>query len=211
MKNLTAGFWIRAAARISDLIIVFIVSFLILFANLEKVNNNWHFINNSMFYVWGLSFITILFTWFILIPYLTNGQTLFMKLYRIKIIYKDKHELISLIKREFMYSIYWIFMTLIFVLIINHTLIFEYSIKDQSQFSDWNKFRINIFTSVGMLGTVIQFIFSISIAVRKNKDGLHDKISNTETIWINKYVEVEEKEEIVIKPRLVKNEDVIWV
>ncbi|MCK5867753.1 MAG: hypothetical protein KAG14_05075 [Mycoplasmataceae bacterium] len=133
---------------------------------------------------------------------------------RIKIIFNNEKIFLSIIRREFLFSLTWMFMNLLTMVVVNHTLIHKFSLTNQENitYSDWEKLRKNIITSVGSIMIVIQFIYAISIFVRGEKKGLHDSQSNTWTIWVNKYInKPKEIKETKIKPRLMVNNPVLWV
>ena len=213
MENKRTGFWIRFAARILDLLVVCSAAVLSAYFMMDK-NGGLHFKEDYLFYVWSIEFSTMLFIWFILIPVLTNGFTPFMWVCRIKIDFNGQNRWMAILKRELFYSVYWIFMTIFVATVINHTLIGNYAKSTQKGivYSDWDKLRIGIVSSVGSILIVIQFIFSISIFVRGSKKGLHDTYSNTWTVWINKHTkEAKVKVKLEIKPRPVNNNPVEWV
>lgn len=167
-----------------------------------------------MFYIWSSFTSILLFVWFIIIPFMTKGTTPMMWALRIKIIFESKKLFLSLIRRELFFSLTWIFMNMITMVVVNHTLIHKFSLTDQSKitYSDWEKLRKNIVASVGSIMIVLQFIFAISIFVRGDKKGLHDSQSKTWTIWMNKFVDKpKETNEIKIKPIMIENNPVIWM
>ena len=213
--NKTAGFWIRFFTRLLDSIVVFALSgtFLYLIVDIEN-NVIKSFKLDILFYFWVLFFIFLLITIFILIPYFLNGQTLFMKLFRIKIEFKLKNKLFSLIIRELFFSISWIFMSLLIATMINHTLILKFASTSFSKlnFTNFEIFRIYVIRSFGGIITLIQFCFLISIIVKQDKIALHDIQSKTRVVWINKFFEkIQEKKTVRIKPVLIKNNPVIWI
>lgn len=213
MKNLNAGFWIRLSARLLDLIFILLISFISLYPNLQKNNNEWQFVNNVAFYIWLFTFMFMVFGYFIVLPFVWNGQTIFMRLLKIRIKFNNDENIFkSILIRESMFSLMWIFMAILYGLLINHTLAFKYSLRNQKDlFSDWERVRINLFATVGSIYMTVQFIFAISIVIRKNKIGLHDSTSNTETIWINKMIKEKKNKKIEIKPKQINNNEVIWV
>lgn len=213
MLNKKTGFWIRLVVRLFDLILVsaIAVSFLFLIMN---HSNGWSFKEDWMYYIWTLMYVAMLFMWFIIIPIYFGGQTLFMKLFRIKIIFNDNNKLSSMIKRELVFSIMWMFMLVVVALVINHTLISKYvsTKQDNISYSSFEKLRTGTVTAIGSILTVTQFVFAISIFVRGANKGLHDTQSNTWTVWKNKYIEKPKtKKKIKILPKPVNNTPVNWV
>ncbi len=214
MVNRKAGFWIRVLGRLIDLLLLFTIVIASSYLMLER-SGGWHFKWNWLFYLWNIELIVLILFFFIFIPLVFNGKTIGMFVVRIKISFKDKNKKIkSIIIRELLFSINWIFMSLLVLVLINHTLIIKFvsTKKDTIKFTNLENLRISIITSIGGVTGILQFIFAISIIVRGEKQGLHDSQSNTETIWINKFTNKEEKpQEIKIKPKPVINNTVIWM
>ncbi len=214
MINRKAGFWIRVLGRLIDLFLLFTIAIASSYLMLER-NGGWHFKSNWLFYLWNIELIILILIFFIFVPLLFDGKTIGMFVVRIKISFKNKNKKIkSIIIRELLFSISWIFISLLVLVLINHTLIIKFvsTKKHTIQFTNLENLRISIITSIGGVIGILQFIFAISIIVRGEKQGLHDSQSNTETIWVNKFVDKEEKlQEIKIKPKPVVNNTVIWV
>ena len=215
--NKIAGFWIRFFVRILDSMVVFVLTGIFLFFIIDinvKNESIEGFKSNILFYILILFFIFLLSMVFIVTPFFLKGQTLFMKLFKIKIEFKTKNILFSLIMRELFFSIGWMFMSLLVATIINHTFILKFASLNfnQSEFSYFEIFRIYIVRSFGAIILLIQFCFWISIIVREDKVGLHDLQSKTRVIWINKFVEKTKKIAITrILPQKIKNNPVIWI
>ena len=213
MINKKTGFWIRFIARLTDFVFVGVASVLVAYL-LMDTKGSIHFKKGYMFYVWSLITTILIFSWFVLIPWLTKGVTPMMWVLRIEIVFNSDKVFKSIIRREFFFSLTWIFMNLMTMVIINHTLIHKFSLTNQSKltYSDWEKLRKNIMASIGSILIVIQFIFAISIFVRGDKKGLHDSQSNTWTVWTNKFVDKPtETKEIKIKPKMIGNNPIIWI
>lgn len=178
-------------------------------------SGGWHFKYGWLFYIWSLEFIALIVGMFIVLPLLNNGQTLSMKLLKIKIFFEDEKKITSILKREIFFSLNWIVMILLISIVINHTLFTEFAKVDQKNinYTDLEKLRIGVITSISSLLMVMQFIYAISIFVRGDKKGLHDTQSKTKTIWVHKFVEVKQKyiKAIVIKPQPVNNIKVDWI
>ena len=209
--NKRAGFWIRFLGRFIDLTIVFAILVSFSFLGLEK-SDRWQFKNDWFFYIWTLLGIILISTLFIFIPY-KKGWTIGMFICRIKIENNNKNKLGSIIKREYMFSITWIFLLLLVAVVINHTMINEYMQTKQKDisYSNWEVIRISIISSVSSILLLVQMIFGISTIVRKPKGSLHDEYSKTNTVWMNKYTQVVLRKEVVsIKPTLIKQNVVEW-
>lgn len=219
MENKKTGFWIRLLSRLIDLAIIF--SFMIISSvlMLEKIDGQWQFKENWMFYLWIILLMTLVFILFILLPVLLNGITLGMFITRIKIKFKDdESKWRSILVREMFFSISWIFICFLIMSLINHSLIIMFTSVDKkwterfSNLSPIDKLRVNLVTSLSAILIVIQFIYVISIIVRGEKKGLHDTHSNTSTIWVNKWVEKQKNpKQIKISPRPVNNNSIDWI
>ena len=121
---------------------------------------------------------------------------------------------VSIIKRESLFALTWIFMNILTMTVVNHTLIHKFSLTNQDNlsYSGWEKLRKNIVASVGSIMVVVQFIFAISIFVRGDKKGLHDSQSKTWTVWTSKFIDKPiEKIELRIKPKMIEKNLVIWI
>lgn len=216
MKTLSApaGFWIRFITKILDFIWPIVASVGILFALLVK-KQNYQFKEDWGYYVWTIVTITLIIISFIVIPYFTKGRTLAMYITRIKIVPEDENKLlVSLIKREAVFSLSWVFMLLLAMAVINHTLINDFAKKDQSKidYSIFEKIRMGIISAAGTVVIIIQLIACIGIIIKKDKKGFHDNASNTTTVWINKFVSKPQEKTIKpIQPRPVNDEIVEWV
>lgn len=137
-----------------------------------------------------------------------------MFLLKIKIKFNNKKSMfLDLIRREVFFSIVWIINIFLLMTVINHTMINSVITNDMGNFNTWENFRLSIFGSINSILILFQWIFAISVIVRKNKEGLHDKFSNTETIYINKFVEVKNESKRVksFKPFLINKPKVEWV
>ncbi len=220
MINKTANFWIRFLGRILDILLVFVLfgSLLFLIVNIKyKPKINIQFKNIYLFYIWFILLDLYLFFYFIIFPFFFNGQTLSMKILKIKIQFNEKNKFISLIKRELFFSLGWILMSLIVIIVINHTLIIKFAQLNSRKiwiynFSIWENFRLIIFRIFAFFVTVIQFVLLISIVIRENNIGLHDVFSKTRTIWTKKFINIENNEnEKRIKPKPIKNKPVEWI
>lgn len=212
-ENVSAGFWIRFITKAFDLILVLGIFIPLILVFTNKVGDNRVFKEDYMFYIYFLIFILLTFLVFIVIPHFNKGQTIFMWLFRIKIINENKNKFWALIKREVFFAMFWILMALMIITFINHTMATKFlSVKQKEiKYTNWELVRRNCVISVGSVSLMIQFIFSISIIVRKNKQGLHDKFSKTRTVWKNKFIEHETKKQIQIKIKEIKNNPVEWV
>lgn len=214
MDNKKTGFWIRFLARISDLVITLSWITVSAYLMMDHSSAGWRFNETYEFYLWVIEFTTTMLLWFILIPYWTNGYTFSMWMLRIRMVFDGENKLISIIKREIFFSVSWIVMGILVGTIINHTLIYKYAKSNQENisYSNLEKLRTGIVTSIASVLMVCQFVFSMSIFVRGDKKGLHDTQSKTWTVWTNKFVKkTEEKKIETIKPRRVNNNPIEWI
>lgn len=212
--NAPAGFWIRLLTKAIDFILPMIISVGILFALIEK-NTHYEFKETYGYYVWTIVTVVLIITSFILIPYLTKGRTLAMYLTRIKIVPEDANKLlISLIKREVLFALSWVFLLLLSMAVINHTLVNEFARNDQKNvvYSDTDNIRIGIVSSAGTIIIILQLIAVVGIMIKRDKRGFHDRASNTSTVWVNKFIELPKEKFIKqIQPRPVNDEEIEWI
>lgn len=212
--NAPAGFWIRLLTKIIDFILPMIISVGILFALIEK-HTHYEFKGDYGYYVWTIITAILLLISFIGIPFLTKGRTLAMFLTRIKIVPEDESKwLISLVKRETLFSLSWVFLLLLSMAVINHTLVNDFARNDQKNivYSDVDNIRIGIVSSAGTIIIILQLISVVGIMIKRDKKGFHDRASHTSTVWVNKFIELPKEKFIKqIQPRPVNDEVVEWI
>lgn len=214
-KNKIAGFWIRLLARIIDLIFFGSISLFIAFFSVQK-KVIWEFKEPFLFYIWSIATIIIIFLYFCILPLFFGGKTIGMFICRIKIKFKNYSKFKSILKREFCFSLTWIFLLILVTIIINHTLISKYASTNQKQiiYSDFELLRKSTLTAIGGICVLLQMICSISIVVKKPGPAIHDQFSETETVWIYKYSKTKKQQSneiISIKPQLIKQEIIEWI
>lgn len=233
-QNKVSGFWIRLLGRLIDLVIVgaFVVLFGWLLTGqvptevqpfplkekwlLEKGTTVLGFVEPWEFYVWAVSTMILIAIEFILIPWLTKGRTPGMFICRIKIKFNNNKIFLSILKREIFYALTWIWSTLMLMVIINHTMINQFALTDQdlnNDYTSWELARISVLTVLTSFPMFLMFGSAISIVIRKGRIGFHDTMSDTTTVWENKFVEIEKQENeiISIPPMPVKNKLVEWI
>ncbi len=209
MKKATpSGFWRLFGSRIIDLSIVTILSVLTLFLFIDK---NKHFNPSYGFYIWSILTVLYMLIIMIAIPLATKGISIGMFIIRIKIISLRGSLYFNFLKREIAYSIAWIFVILLSMSVINHTLINQVAeIKGtitvgetkKSLLTNWEKTRITLCGSISGLITFIQMWLAITIIPNKNKRGWLDRWACTQVVRISSFtsLEQEEKEGEIIKP-----------
>lgn len=226
-ENKVVGFWMRFLGRLIDLVVVGGLVVLIGWLTTSqiptevqpdpnKVTTVLGFAKPYEFYVWALSTMSLFAINFILVPFLTKGRTFGMFVCRIRIVLPEKKAFLAILKREMLFSGTWIWSTFLLMTLVNHTLINQFALTDQSLNNDYTAGEsarlavLSVFASVPMF---LMFGSAISIVVRKNKSGFHDSFSNTKTVWEKKFVEikVDEVENISIQPMPVKNNSVEWI
>lgn len=255
--NKPAGFWIRFLARFLDIVIFIAILIGTAFAFLVKsayqfgpshdIHNSpiiyaaqYHFESVGNYYGWIIISIITLLVLFILIPMFTNGRTLWMMVFRIKIDFnEDKSKpwikrfagrFLPLIKRE-MFTSLTLVINMVLVLALFDKDIFNkftyfskkrmtefednYGIKSSDIFTTWDNLRIAIVTTFASILFVTQMVMALSIIVRKQRLGLHDSFSKTRTIWESRKIELKdnqtEEQVTSFRPRLVKREPIEWL
>ena len=213
-ENKIAGFWIRLVSKLFDVVVFASITILIAHFFLQRENGYLKFVEPWTFYVWAFLAILLLLLIFIIIPILFNGQSLGMFIFRLKIIFENpRKKFLTMIKRELAFSGIWIINLFFLIIFINHTLINKLAIEQKNvEYLNFEKIRIGVFTSVGSISFIIQWIFSFSIIVRNNKIGIHDKISSSKVVFKYKLVKISKSEPLnSFKPFMIKNAKVEWM
>ena len=213
-ENKIAGFWIRLVSKLFDVVVFASITILIAHFFLQRENGYLKFVEPWTFYVWAFLAILLLLLIFIIIPILFNGQSLGMFIFRLKIIFENpRKKFLTMIKRELAFSGIWIINLFFLIIFINHTLINKLAIEQKNvEYLNFEKIRIGVFTSVGSISFIIQWIFSFSIIVRSNKIGIHDKISSSKVVFKYRLVKISKSEPLSsFKPFMIKNAKVEWM
>lgn len=211
--NQSAGFWLRLLSRLIDLIIVFILISITVYFSLKKVNEVYVFKKNWLFYIWSLSSSLFMLFFTTLVPIITRGKSIGNFLTKTKIISKQKFWK-SIIYRELFFGLAWSFIIFSFTFLLSPRVLIE-AITNANQQVNLNRldeFKFAFLSTFAGVTIFAQFIFSISILVKKGGNSLIDSLSNSNVIRINKFVDTPKKEkQIIIKPRLIKNAPVNWL
>ncbi|MCR8612902.1 MAG: RDD family protein [Mycoplasma sp.] len=216
----TIGFWRRALARLIDLLLVFVFSYLILFICVVKINSVWEFRESYLFYIWALSTVALLLIEMVLIPILTKGYTFGFWSVKIKVESTNNNYINTIIKREIFYGFGWAFIMLMVTAVINHTLIFtitriKSSINGDSnllkQLSIWDKTRISIVGSFSSILTFIQIFVAITIIPNNENRGFHDRSANAFIIQPKKTKEVAKQYTEKLQPVKINDTQVRWL
>jgi len=198
-ENKKANFWIKLLAKLIDLLPVTAFSIGILFSMMSHSSGKWVFNEVWMYYVWNIVLITLIALMFLVIPLITKGKTLGMWITRIKIV-ADKDLRKRILKREIFFAWTWIFMAILVLSVINHTLIYKFAStkNNKENLTSWENLRIGIASGIGSISIIIQMFLGISGVVRSDKRALHDVYAETNVVWINKFIVVE-------KPKVLKS------
>ncbi|AWX42531.1 RDD family [Metamycoplasma cloacale] len=202
--NKKANFWIRLLATLIDVIIFLIFSVISSFATFDYQNAK--LIHNALYYFWLINLILFLLIYFILIPIFAKGKTLGMTICRIKIISTDKTEKFSkaVFNRQRLFSFVWMIIFALFAILISPETFIKASTKGMTKDQLTTVQFGFLMIPIALIG-IASFtqLFLIMSNARSNRVGLNDKFSSTETVWINKYEEIEEEEiiERIIKPK----------
>ena len=212
-----AGFWIRLFARIIDFIILLIITNAILFICLINKNGEWVFRYNWLFYIWSLILAFGILGLFVLLPICNQGRSIGQAICRIKTISLDGNLKHAIIQKEMFFGIAWTIMVLIVMIVINHTLILQLSHrvwnpKNAPKLSVGEKTRISVVGTLSSFLIFIQIFLAVTIIPNKNKQGFHDKISNSLTIKKETMKMFKKEKEInKVLPKKIRNEAIEWV
>ena len=208
------GFWIKFLSRGIDMLIL--MAFILGSGVVSlDANHNWEFYTPWKFYVWILiSIMAILFFSFVL-PVVSKGKTIGMRIFKLEFVCKNKLPN-SVIKREFIYSGIWIINLLLLAFLINHKMINTYIKGSAHKFTGLDAFRVSIVGTIGSVSVTVQMVFAISTIIRSDNNALHDVIAKTSIVYKNKFVEIKDKNKIGIKleklkPKLIEKVEIKWI
>lgn len=183
----------RIFARFFDMLLLSIISIgvfcaLTLWIIINHKNNyNEKMFSGMLLLSFFISFC-IFFIYFIIIPYLWKGYTIFKKIFKIKTheLINDKNFFIDLIKKElfiwfFFFIINFIFSIILFFYpkpldILNKLLTFNFNFSDEYIF-------IPIFQFMYVIFFIPILIITIHLSLNSKKRTLHDYFSNTCVIY----------------------------
>ncbi|AWX69481.1 RDD family protein [[Mycoplasma] anseris] len=202
--NLKANFWIRLLATLLDSLIflVFFVTTSFFAFDYQKAK-----IHNILYYVWLIDQIIFLLIWYILIPIFWYGKTFGMWICRIKVIKTNSNEKFSkvIFDRQRLFAFLWMIIFTIFAILISPQT-FEQAALIGIKKEDLTNTQLAFLLIPTILIGLASFVqlFLIITNARNNRIGLNDTFSNSFTVWINKYEEIEDPNQnlIEIKPRI---------
>ncbi len=216
--NKPVGLFKRLISRMIDFAFIAIISIgsIFIFAKPHKTgpatfNSPW------TFYVWALSTILSISIFMIAIPLSVKGASIGMKIMRIKVVSHKKNIYKAILKREIAFSISWIAIALLGMLILNHTLIDAAArIKGYKHpldhLNNFEKTRITFVGSISGLIWFIQMWLCITVIPNKDKRGWNDKWSQTSVVSANKKITKNNNKEVKkIAPINVENNKVEWI
>lgn len=158
----------RAGALLVDYLIWYLIYTVMVLVFFLKSNGAPTVSGNLMYYkeafdiiiktpAFSLTYLGIICIWEVIIPLITNGQSITKKIFRIKVVNEKKSKIILVIR------------SLIKILILNPYGVIAYLIGDAI-----NGNYINI------ISNILSVIFILSVVlVFKDKRSLHDRITNT--------------------------------
>ncbi|MCV3733782.1 RDD family protein [Mycoplasma enhydrae] len=206
--NRKAHFWIRVLASLIDLtlFIIFAIgtSFLVFnYKNVDFYTTN--ILNRELIYrMWLFSLILVLFLLYILIPVIFKGQTIGMLTCKIKIIStKSKRKLWKTVfDRQRLFSFLWMFVLLAFMLVSTDAFL------KATKGNKLNMVEKIVFSLPATLATIainLEIIMILS-GVGASRLNWNDKFSQSQTVWIDKYDEIDMEEELDKKISPIKRE-----
>lgn len=230
--NKKAGFWVRFGSLIIDLILFCLIGISSSLFCLKKEIvlddpkiDIYQVKNDFTYFLWLLLLIILITIQFILIPLLSNGRTIGMIITKLDIDFYDKNKYKSILKKIEIGPFIWIvliclFMCFVWPKTINKMVIFSYiktnfsesdqKVQNLKELLDTNKWTLletifyTIPSALSPMILLIQLFFLISVGFRGNKTSLVDKFSNSQVIYKNKFIDVENNEIKLVKP--IKNE-----
>ncbi|MCV3753537.1 RDD family protein [Mycoplasma enhydrae] len=206
--NRKAHFWIRVLASLIDLtlFIIFAIgtSFLVFnYKNVDFYTTN--ILNRELIYrMWLFSLILVLFLLYILIPVIFKGQTIGMLTCKIKIIStKSKRKLWKTVfDRQRLFSFLWMFVLLAFMLVSTDAFL---KATKGNKLNMVEKIVFSLPTTLATIAINLEIIMILS-GVGASRLNWNDKFSQSQTVWINKYDEIDMEEELDKKISPIKRE-----
>ncbi len=222
-QNKVVKFWPKLLSRIIDILIIGAILTGSAYFMFTKVAGQTQLKAAWMFYVWAIGVALAFFVFTIGLPLIWNGKTIGNFITRTKIV-ANQNLRRSIIKRELLFGWAWVLLTLLFMALINHTLLLNavksntHSVFNAStsstppRFVGWDAVRVSIFSTAAGIILISQMISAISGLVKKSGISFHDEFAGSKVVWINKF----EKEGIAtkkkeIQPKPVKNNPVVWI
>lgn len=234
-ENKKAGFWIRFASLIIDLIIFCSISISSSLMCIDKVDfielNTSIFQVNRIYYIWIVLMIILISIQFIAIPLFFNGKTIGMFILGLNLHFNDKKIFSSIMKRIELGPLLWIIIFIIFFsfiwpstinkLIVNAYINDNYKVQNDlsvevKQLLQDNKLSTleNAFyaipSTMSPIVVMLQLFLLISTGFKGTKISLLDKFSNSQIVYKNKLIVNEVKNIEIIKPEKNINCNIIW-
>ncbi len=201
----------RTFTRFFDLLFTFIIIiafFFIIFSNLFQINlynvQNWDLIQSWQIFLFTFIIFLTIFIYFIIVPFLCRGYTIFSKIFKIRI-YSTSLQIVNE-KYKCFKNLHWIFfvqlliresLTCLVMVIVtvflgitsffakNDVLSFLLSVTT-NEASNQNVVEI-VFQSLYTIAAILDFILILNVAFTNKKRSFTDHISNTVVV---KMVEV---------------------
>lgn len=218
MKSIkkTAGFWIRILSILIDLTLFCIIA---ISSSLIAIQNN----NNLLtiipwgYYLWMTLVIFEILILFIVIPILSKGRTIGMWCCQINLISLKKEPVwLMVIKKNQLYSFLWIFSILVSMSFISPQLCQKmYDISNQAidgtlKLEPWEAAMLAIPSTTSGIVIFVNIFTVLSINMNKNKQGINDKLTETQMIYSRRFVEVfDEQNKVILKEEVIRRE-LIW-
>ncbi|QJG66401.1 RDD family protein [Mycoplasma phocoeninasale] len=203
--NRKANFWIRLLATIIDLLIfiAFAISssFLVFNYKLGEYINKWNY------YVWLTLLILMLNIFWIIIPILFQGQTIGMMICKIKIIPQEAKTKLSraIFDRQRLFAFTWMIIFALFIIFVSPELFIKAAKinRNSGKLETLERVFVLIPTALASFATFAE-IFLVISNVKESRIGINDNLSNTYTVWKNRFDKSEEIQEIkaIIKPKI---------
>ncbi|WP_156768874.1 hypothetical protein [[Mycoplasma] mobile] len=201
-KNRVVGFWYRLFIILMDLIVA--LSLPIGFSVLVIKPNNT--IDNLGYYLWSFSIIIWFFLYWVIIPFLFRGFTLFRWIFRTKLALKNNEEsklnliwFIAILKNQTFTSLSWIVIVFLSMTLINPELAFRIasSTPGNNLVSNQNnqtqklidQALIAIPSTFSTFLVFLNFFIIITSGIRKDSLTIVEVFSKTKLIYLNKFEE----------------------
>ncbi len=236
--NEKAKFGSRLASTLIDILffcIIGITSSLICIKKelVQDINTEIYLVKNDYFYfLWLFILILSLSILYILIPLICDGKTIGMMFLKLKLNYNNQKKYYVILKRTELGAFLWIFVIIIFMCFvwpttINKMIITNYiqdHLKNFNHLSpnelenlqnkyQWTLLEICFYSIPSVLSPIvilIQLFSLMSILFRQKRLSLIDKITNSEIVYSNKYINIVKEEKIEIEPEKNIVYPIIW-
>lgn len=202
-------FYVRFFSGVIDLLLFFSFSLLLIFVSFFVFNSNFQI----SYYFWLLSQILFLIIYFNVLPIVYKGQTIGKIIFKYQIILninnqinKKNNMLVNIIKRNLFFSVTWIIMLLISIILIQPDTLKKIidirnlsnlkNINLSNEFSNLEKIFFNLFLAFSNINFLVLFVIFILNISKKNPI---DFFSGTRAYYLHKKEEITKKQEIEIE------------